>query len=149
MADTKIMAELEATATEQRLERLLAIARMTLRTVAARADFSGSMQTGMISIQVSITLLGVLHDQIQESADLYRFDGETKDWLCFDGLLGVLDAEAWRMVSSNNVPEGELADLEHGLRRLVTHGERVLARLRDAEAAGDTLVDLEIGGNHG
>jgi hypothetical protein len=146
------MAEFEATATEQRLERLLAIARMTLRTVAARAAFRGTMQTGMISIQVSIVLLGGLHQQLQDRDELDLFDGETRDWLCFGGLLGVLDAEAWRMLGTegdDGIAEIDLADFEHGLRQLITHGERVLARLRDAEAAGDTLVDLETGGNHG
>ena len=137
MTETKTTTAREVLNTDQQLGRLLAIARMTLRTVAARTNFSGSMQTGMISIQLSIVLLGGLHQQLEDRDELDRFDGETRDWLCFGGLLGVLDAEAWRMLSTegdDGIAESDLADFEHGLRQLITHGESVLARLRDVEA---------------
>lgn len=121
---------------DAQLERLTAIARLVLSAVAARADF-GEMQTNLSSVQVSIVLLGELHEQIQNTDGAGRLYGEkSSDWLCFGGLLGVLDAEAWRLIDAeagNAVTERDLVDLEQGLRQLVDLAERTLSHLRAAE----------------
>ena len=129
-------ARLTAVELPGRLDRLFALTRLVLSAVEDRHDYDGAMRASMSDVQVSITLLCRLHAEINDAKGIDAIDKESGcDWLRFGALLGLLDAEAWRMVSeiAEQPPEDKLADLEHGLRQLVELAERTLAAVRAIE----------------
>jgi hypothetical protein len=121
--------------TDQQIVRMMAVARLVLSAIEDRRDHDGKLPTSMSSVQVSIALLA---DLAQKSSIIDRLEGTPGESarFHFDGLLSLLDAKAWRMVtaSAEDPPERDLADLEHGLRQLVDLAENMLAGLRAAEA---------------
>ncbi len=119
----------------QRLTRLLALTRLALSAVEDRRNYDGEMQASMSDVQVSISLLERLRDEVDDASVLAADTASGGAWLHFCALLGLLDAEAWRMVSDHAVqpPEDRLDDLEHGLRQLVELAERTLAAVRPVE----------------
>lgn len=127
----------------QRLARLLALTRLALSAVEDRRNYFGKMQAGMGDVQVSVTLLYQMHAGINDADGIDTIASACGGaWLHLGGLLGLLDAQTWRMVNEHaqQPPEDDLADLEHGLRQAVELAERTLTaatvvETREAEHA--------------
>lgn len=127
---------------EEAFSTMLAVARTLLHTVKARKDFD-SIQTSFSSLQVTVAHLTSFCDEIGDAQDAIRLDRlQGNEWMYFRGLLGVLDAEAWRLLDrcGTGTPENhELNDFELCLERLVDLGERAGREL----ASGTGLAEAQ------
>ena len=136
----KPSADAPAPRADAALARLAALTRLTLSAVADRRDYEGEIQAGMSSVQVGIVAICDLAARINGSLSTNRRIEANSEaahaWFLFGGVLGLLDAEAWRLVSNfpGRPPEHCIADLEDGLRHLVELLGRTQAALQTAEA---------------
>lgn len=119
---------------------MLAILRVLLHTVKARKDFD-SLQTEFSNVQLAVDHLKRFSEEIVNLPDGARLENiKSWDWFSFRGLLGIVDAEAWRLLDSvgtGSPANHELDDFEHCLQRLAELGERVSRELSSGEQASD------------
>lgn len=132
MADVDIA---RSRAIAQQVARVAALCRLTLSAVEDRRNYDGKMQAPMSDVPVSILAIGHLIAQINHlpGADSVLERAPAGDtWMQIGGLIGILDAHAWRLLSEHAeaVPASDLADLEHGLRHLAELAEQVCAAMQ-------------------